>query len=66
MAVYTGTADRSILTRRSTRLASFKQPKHYAQITELPRNAMGKVQKAELRKDYGALLPRDARGEADR
>ncbi len=30
-------------------LARFKHPKHYVVVEELPRNAMGKVQKAELR-----------------
>ncbi len=31
-------------------LASFKVPKHFICVEELPRNAMGKVQKAELRR----------------
>ncbi|MEM7285633.1 MAG: malonyl-CoA synthase, partial [Actinomycetota bacterium] len=31
------------------RLARFKHPKRYVLIDELPRNTMGKVQKAELR-----------------
>lgn len=30
-------------------LARFKHPKHYVVVDELPRNAMGKVQKADLR-----------------
>jgi len=33
----------------SDRLARFKQPRHYALADALPRNTMGKVQKAELR-----------------
>lgn len=33
-------------------LARFKQPKVYRVIDELPRNVMGKVQKAELRKTF--------------
>jgi malonyl-CoA/methylmalonyl-CoA synthetase len=33
-------------------LASFKVPKRVFIIDELPRNAMGKVQKAELRRRY--------------
>jgi malonyl-CoA/methylmalonyl-CoA synthetase len=37
-------------------LARFKHPRHYAVVDELPRNAMGKVQKAELRKAYGAVF----------
>jgi malonyl-CoA/methylmalonyl-CoA synthetase len=36
------------------RLAKFKHPKGYAVVDALPRNTMGKVQKAELRKTYGA------------
>lgn len=34
------------------RLARFKHPKGYAIVETLPRNTMGKVQKAELRKTY--------------
>lgn len=34
----------------SGRLARFKQPKTYVIVDELPRNAMGKVQKADLRR----------------
>ncbi|MCU0898880.1 MAG: malonyl-CoA synthase [Cypionkella sp.] len=33
-------------------LAKFKHPKGYAVLDSLPRNAMGKVQKAELRKTF--------------
>ena len=36
----------------STSLARFKQPQHLVVIPELPRNAMGKVQKAALREVY--------------
>jgi malonyl-CoA/methylmalonyl-CoA synthetase len=35
------------------RLARFKHPKAYFMVEELPRNAMGKVQKAQLRADHG-------------
>jgi malonyl-CoA/methylmalonyl-CoA synthetase len=35
------------------RLARFKQPKIYLFVDELPRNTMGKVQKAQLRADFG-------------
>ncbi len=38
------------------RLAAFKIPKRVLVITELPRNAMGKVQKAELRKTHAGLF----------
>ena len=37
-------------------LARFKHPKHIAIVSELPRNAMGKVEKAALRREYGALF----------
>jgi malonyl-CoA/methylmalonyl-CoA synthetase len=37
-------------------LAKFKQPKKIIFIENLPRNAMGKVQKAELRKKYKSLF----------
>ena len=36
----------------SPHLATFKRPKLIAIVDELPRNAMGKVQKAELRAMY--------------
>ncbi|HXU23516.1 MAG TPA: long-chain-fatty-acid--CoA ligase [Tepidiformaceae bacterium] len=35
------------------RLASFKAPAYYSIIEELPRNALGKVLKNDLRKSYG-------------
>ncbi len=37
-------------------LARFKHPKHYFFVDELPRNAMGKVQKAQLRADYATFF----------
>ncbi|MEP9398880.1 malonyl-CoA synthase [Mesorhizobium sp. KR2-14] len=40
----------------TTSLARFKQPKRLVFVSELPRNTMGKVQKAELRKQFGDLL----------
>lgn len=36
------------------KLARFKQPRHLQCLPALPRNAMGKVQKAQLRKEYAA------------
>jgi malonyl-CoA/methylmalonyl-CoA synthetase len=38
------------------RLARFKQPKHFAVVAALPRNAMGKVQKNVLRADYADVF----------
>ncbi len=35
------------------RLASYKVPKHYDFVSELPRNYLGKVLKTELRKQHG-------------
>ena len=40
----------------SNSLARFKQPKQYFQMPELPRNAMGKVQKAVLREAYADVF----------
>ena len=38
------------------RLARFKHPKRVVNVAELPRNAMGKVQKNRLRQDYAGLF----------
>ncbi len=38
------------------RLAGFKLPKHVARVDDLPRNAMGKVQKALLRERFEGLF----------
>ena len=38
------------------RLAAFKTPKRIVFVNELPRNAMGKVQKNVLRETYTALF----------
>lgn len=40
----------------SARLAKFKQPKAYFKLDALPRNSMGKVQKAQLRQKYKDLF----------
>jgi malonyl-CoA/methylmalonyl-CoA synthetase len=37
-------------------LANFKIPKYCVVVTELPRNAMGKVQKNLLRDQYRSLF----------
>ncbi|WP_299363156.1 malonyl-CoA synthase [uncultured Paracoccus sp.] len=46
----------SITAALSDRLAKFKQPKHVVVIDALPRNTMGKVQKAALRAEYQHLF----------
>ncbi|WP_198972812.1 malonate--CoA ligase [Xylophilus sp. ASV27] len=45
-----------ILARLRAQLANFKIPKHCALVPELPRNAMGKVQKNVLREKFEALF----------
>ena len=42
-----------IIQYAKTRLASYKAPAYVAFVNELPRNAMGKVLKTELRKAHG-------------
>jgi malonyl-CoA/methylmalonyl-CoA synthetase len=44
-----------VLAALQDRLAAFKRPKRVLFVDELPRNAMGKVQKAELRARYADL-----------
>jgi malonyl-CoA/methylmalonyl-CoA synthetase len=44
-----------VLAALDGRLAKFKQPKRVIVIPELPRNAMGKVQKNVLREQYADL-----------
>jgi len=46
----------TIQTTLSTQLAKFKQPKSVIFVDALPRNSMGKVQKAELRKIHDGLF----------
>jgi malonyl-CoA/methylmalonyl-CoA synthetase len=48
----TAPSEAEIIGQLAGRLAKFKQPKRVFLVAELPRNAMGKVQKAELRKTY--------------
>jgi malonyl-CoA/methylmalonyl-CoA synthetase len=45
----------AVLEALAPRLARFKQPKRVLFVTDLPRNAMGKVQKARLREDHRDL-----------
>ncbi len=49
-------AEGQIIKQLEARLAKFKCPKRVFVVDELPRNAMGKVQKAELRATYGATF----------
>jgi malonyl-CoA/methylmalonyl-CoA synthetase len=46
----------ALLAHLKTRLGNFKLPKSVIGVEDLPRNAMGKVQKAELRKRYAAVF----------
>ena len=45
----------AVLSALKDRLARYKQPKRVVVVAELPRNAMGKVQKAALRERYADL-----------
>ena len=49
-------SEAEMIAALSTTLARFKVPKRIFEVAELPRNAMGKVQKAELRKRYAATF----------
>jgi malonyl-CoA/methylmalonyl-CoA synthetase len=44
-----------MLATLKTQLGGFKVPKRIVFVSDLPRNAMGKVQKAELRKSFAGL-----------
>jgi malonyl-CoA/methylmalonyl-CoA synthetase len=48
--------EKQVLAHLADRLAKFKLPKRVFVVQELPRNAMGKVQKVELRKSYTELF----------
>ena len=41
-----------LLAHLKTRLANYKVPKRVHVVDDLPRNAMGKVQKARLREQF--------------
>jgi malonyl-CoA/methylmalonyl-CoA synthetase len=47
-----GVSEASVLKALDGRLAKFKMPKRVIIVDELPRNAMGKVQKNILRDTY--------------
>ncbi|MBF4161352.1 AMP-binding protein [Nocardioides sp. CBS4Y-1] len=62
-----------LLASLTDRLARFKQPRAVEAVEELPRNVMGKVQKAELRASFAHLFtpttspaPQSAQKEGDR
>ena len=46
--------EQAVVEHVKAKLANFKVPKRVVFLTELPRNAMGKVLKAELRVKYGS------------
>jgi malonyl-CoA/methylmalonyl-CoA synthetase len=47
---------KNIIAALTDKLARYKQPKHIIFVPELPRNAMGKIQKKSLRETYAALF----------
>ncbi len=49
-------SEADILSALGGRLAKFKLPKRVFVVNDLPRNAMGKVQKVELRNQYGKIF----------
>jgi len=59
-------SEAAVIAALADRLARYKQPKRVVFVDELPRNAMGKVQKNVLRERYGRLYadqpPAFARG----
>ena len=52
-------SESEMIATAARQLAKFKVPKRIFTVSELPRNAMGKVQKAELRKTYGGIFTAD-------
>jgi malonyl-CoA/methylmalonyl-CoA synthetase len=50
-----GLTEAGVLAALEERLAAFKRPKRVVFVDELPRNTMGKVQKAALRSKYAGL-----------
>ena len=51
-----GVTAEQVMTGIAGALARFKQPKHVAVVADLPRNAMGKVQKNLLRERFGGVF----------
>jgi malonyl-CoA/methylmalonyl-CoA synthetase len=49
-------SEKSVLAPLGDKLAKYKIPKRVIFLDELPRNAMGKVQKALLRETYKGLF----------
>lgn len=57
VAVIAGAGDEADIVRAAReRLAAFKAPKRVIFVEDLPRNAMGKVEKAALRRAYAGLF----------
>ncbi|MBC2670104.1 malonyl-CoA synthase [Novosphingobium piscinae] len=52
----------AVLAALAGRLARFKQPRRVVFVPDLPRNAMGKVQKNQLRDTYAGLFAREPTG----
>lgn len=48
--------EQTLIAALADELARFKQPRRVVFVDELPRNAMGKVQKKALREDYAGLF----------
>ena len=50
-----GLTEKSVLSALEGQLAKFKLPKRVIFLEQLPRNSMGKVQKAQMRSEFGEL-----------
>jgi malonyl-CoA/methylmalonyl-CoA synthetase len=62
VAVIAGDGDEAeVIAAARSRLASFKAPKRVVFVPDLPRNAMGKVLKAELRRRYAGIFSNPSR-----